>query len=121
MSIMDASRMIEESDIEKALDYLRDTAEITAKATAERIYMEEYRKSLKAIIMKERSVGINGKESTVSAQERDAYADARYIEHLEGLKTAVFVEQQCRFLREAALAKIEAWRSQCANERAVRL
>ena len=40
-----------EKEVSKALDYLRDSAAEVAKAKAERIYLEEYRKSLKALIM----------------------------------------------------------------------
>jgi hypothetical protein len=106
---------ITESDVERAIDYLRDTAESTAQARANRIYLEEYRKSLKATLMREHMS--NAKSSTGTAQERDAYADERYIKHLEGLRDAVFVEQKALFLREAANAKLEAWRTMSANYR----
>ena len=45
--------MILDADIEKAVDWLRDNAEDAAKSKAYRVYLEEYRKSLKAIIMAE--------------------------------------------------------------------
>ena len=45
--------MITEEEVEKAIDYLRDTAVDAAQARADRIYLEEYRKSLKAMIMSE--------------------------------------------------------------------
>lgn len=107
--------MISEQDVEAAVDYLRDNAEDAAKCRAERIYMEEFRKSLKAMIMKENS------EATVSAQERDAYADPRYMKHLEALRVAVMRDEKQRFMRVAAEAKIEAWRSMNANYRAMKI
>jgi hypothetical protein len=105
-------RNITDEDVEAAFDWLRENAAAAAKAKAERVYLEEYRKSLKSIIMRECNVNI-----PVSAQERNAYADPRYIEHLKALKEAVFQDEKIRFLREAALAKIDAWRSASANER----
>ena len=106
---------ISDTDAEKALDFLRDTAVMTAQARADRIYCEEYRKSLKAQIMKEQIS--NEKEPSAAIQERNAYADPRYIAHLNGLKAAVFNEQKALFLREAAGAKLEAWRTMSANHR----
>ena len=43
--------MISQRDIEKALDFLRDSAEEAAVSRSNRIYLEEYRKSLKAQLM----------------------------------------------------------------------
>jgi hypothetical protein len=104
-----------DADIEQALDYLRDNAESAAKARAERIYVEEYRKSLKAILMKE-----HDGESGIM-QERNAYSDVRYIGHLSAIRDAVYADEKHRFLRGAAEAKIEAWRSQSANYRAMKI
>ena len=39
-------QIISEKEVSKALDYLRDSAAEVAKAKAERIYLEEFRKSL---------------------------------------------------------------------------
>lgn len=105
--------MISDEDVEKAIDYLRDNADNAAKARAERIYMEEFRKSLKALIMKDHI------DATVSAQEREAYADPRYQTHLEALRQAVYRDEKARFMRIAAEAKIEAWRTSSANQRAI--
>ena len=44
--------MINETDVEKAVDYLRDSSNEAAVATANRKYLDEFRKSLKALIMK---------------------------------------------------------------------
>ena len=57
----------------------------------------------------------------VGAQEREAYADERYAKHLEAMKIAIAQDEQNRFLRIAAEAKIEAWRSFSANHRAVKI
>lgn len=73
--------------------------------------MDEYRKSLKAQLMK--SCG----ESAVGAQEREAYASQTYIEHLKGLQAAVLQEETLRWRLVAAQAAIEVWRSTEASSR----
>ena len=103
--------MITEAEIEKACAWLRDNSTEAAQARANRIYLEEFRKSLKAQLMKKHI------SEPVSAQEREAYSDPEYAEFLEGLKEAVRQDEHNRFMRQAALAKIEAWRTQEANKR----
>lgn len=103
---------ITDDEIDKALDYLRDNARDAAQARADRVYVEEYRKVIKAQIMKE-----HGDKSAV-IQEREAYADPRYVAHLEAIKQAVLEDEGHRFLRAAADAKIGAWQTQSANGRA---
>jgi hypothetical protein len=98
--------MIPEGDIEKAVAWLRDTATEAAKARSERLYLDDYSRVLKATIMSEHL------SEPVNAQERHAYADVRYKNHLEALKLATFNDEKSRYLRDAASAKIEVWRSQ---------
>ena len=95
-----------------AVDYIIEHAEKFAKAKAERIYLEEYRKSLKAILMK-RSI-----EETIGGQEREAYAHSEYVELLKGLKQAIEIEEKLRWDLIAAQARVEVWRSQEASTRA---
>ncbi len=104
--------MITDAEIDKALAYLRDTAEVAAKARATRLYLEDYSRVLKATIMSEHLA------EPVNAQERHAYSDVRYKNHLEALKLAIFEDEKARFLRDAAGARIEAWRTYQANLRA---
>ena len=53
----------------------------------------------------------------VAAQEREALADERYLDHLSALRIAVEDDEKMRWLKAAAEAKIEAWRTQAANQR----
>ena len=103
--------MVTDKDLEKALDYLRDTSEEAAKARANRLYLDDYSRVLRATIMSEHLA------EPVNAQERYAYGDIRFRNHLEGLKQAIFEDERFRFLRDAAAVKIEVWRSIQANER----
>lgn len=104
--------MIQDEDIEKAVEYLRDNSRAAAQAKANRIYMEEYRKVIKAQIMREFA-------GALGMQEREAYADSRYTQHLEAVKEAVEKDEYHRWMMSAAEAKIEAWRTQQANNRAL--
>jgi len=97
---------------ELAIEYIFKHGKRYAKARADRIYLEEYRKSLKAILMK-RSL-----ENAVNAQEREAYSDPEYVKLLQGLREAVEVEEEIRWGLVAAQARIEVWRTQSANDRA---
>ena len=103
--------MISDNDIEKAIDFLRDTAESCAKNRAQRLYLEDFSRSLKAIIMSEHLA------EPLGAQERHAYGDLRYRNHLEALKIAIYEDEKGRFLRDAAEAKVRAWQTQQASER----
>ena len=103
--------MIEQEDVQRAVDFLRDNATPAAEARAVRVYLEEWRKSLKAQLMTE-----VGSES-LGAQERYAYSHERYLKHLDALKTAVFEDSKHMFLREAAKAKVQAWQTESANNR----
>lgn len=95
----------------KAIDYIIQNAGRFAKARAERVYIEEYRKSLKAILMQKSG------QKVIAAQERDAYAHDDYSALLEGLREAVETEEKLRWDLIAAQARIEVWRSQEATNR----
>ena len=106
--------MIEEKDINKALQWLVDNADRAAEARATRQYLEDFSRTIKAEIMSEHL------SEAVNAQERFAYADQRYKTHLDGLRVAVKEDERFRWLQTAALAKIDAWRTQQANLRGVK-
>jgi hypothetical protein len=99
-------------DPHKAVDYIISNSKKFAKAKAERVYLEEYRKSLKAILMK-RSL-----ETAVNAQEREAYSDPEYLQLLLGLREAVEIEEKLRWDLIGAQARVEIWRTEQANNRA---
>ena len=94
-----------------AVDFIYRQAPKYAKAKAERVYLEEFRKSKKALLMK--SCG----ESSVAAQEREAYSHAEYMELLKGLQAAVEAEETLRWGLVAAQARVEIWRTESANNR----
>jgi hypothetical protein len=97
-----------------AIEYIFKHGKRFAKAKAERVYLEEYRKSKKAILMQQAQV--NGHQ-TAAAQEREAYADPEYAALLQGLKAAVEAEEEIRWGLVAAEARIGVWRSREASSR----
>ena len=98
-------------DPQKSLEAMHATGPVLAQARADRVYAEEYRKSLKAILMKEHAA------LPAVAQEREAYADQRYLAHLEALKVAVEAEEAARWRMVTAQAAVEVWRTLSANDR----
>ena len=104
--------MSEDRDPHKAVDYILLNGKKFAKAKSERVYLEEYRKSLKAILMK-RTI-----ETSVAAQEREAYSDPEYLQLLQGIKEATEIEEKLRWDLIGAQARVEIWRTEQANNRA---
>ena len=104
-----------EINIFDALNFIRDKAPAYAKAKSERIYLEEFRKSKKAMLMCDAEIA--GHKSA-AAQEREAYSHPDYLALLDGLKVAVEQEETFRWRFIGAQAKIEAWRTIEANRRA---
>lgn len=104
--------MIPGSDIEKAIDYLRESASDAAQARANMKYLSEFLKTKRAQL-KVAQVGMSN-----AAAEDVALADPSYIEVLEGYKEAVRHDAFHSFKREAAAAMIDAWRTQQSNARA---
>jgi ABC-type phosphate transport system auxiliary subunit len=104
--------VITDEEIEKCLDWLTRSAVPAAKARAEREYIEQYRKSLKAIL--------EGKSDakTVAEREAFAYSHKEYRDHLEALRIAIEADEKFRWLQVAAECKIELFRTQAANSRA---
>ena len=98
-------------DPQSALQTLWDMAPKYAQAKASRVYLEEYRKTLKATLMKEHI------DKPLGAQEREASAAEPYVELLAGLREAGESEETFRWRLVAAQAAIEVWRSQEASNR----
>lgn len=104
--------MIVEEDVERAIEWMVSHAGKAAEARATREYVEQFRKVLKAQIMKEHA------SSPLGVQEREAYADARYVTHLEALREAVERDERMRWLMTAAETRVSAWQTQQRGMRA---
>jgi hypothetical protein len=98
----------------KAIEFILEQAPKYAEAKAQRIYLEEFRKTKKALLMKDAMA--RGIDSAV-AQEREAYAHYEYQELLLGLQVAIEKEETLKWKLIAAQMKSDIWRSEQASER----
>lgn len=103
--------MISSEQAEAANDYIRDMAEKYAQAKANRIYLEEFRKTKKALLFNQAPDG------TVQSKESYAYAHDEYQQVLDGLKSAIEEEETLKWRIIAAQARIDSWRTQEATNR----
>lgn len=98
-------------DPSKAVDYILANAGKFAAAKAQRCYLEEFRKSKKALLM--------GQSPAKSAVEREQYAYAHedYLGLLGGLKAAIEAEELIKWKMTAAQLEVEIWRTREASNR----
>ena len=98
----------------KAIEFILENAPKFAQAKAQREYLEEFRKTKKALLMKDALA--RGIDSGI-AQEREAYAHPEYQELLKGLAVAIEQEETLKWKLTAAQMKSDIWRSEQASER----
>jgi len=107
------SRQEKPIDPQSAVDYMVKAAPAYAKAKAERVYLEEFRKSKKALLMQAHA------DKPIGAQEREAYAHPEYIGLLAALRVAVEAEETARWMLVSAQTRVEVWRSTEASNRQI--
>lgn len=103
--------MLTEKEIMQAFDYLRDSAVEAAQARYDKTYHEQMRKAVKATMYRLSTA------STIAGKEAEAYASEEYKAAVEKMAEADKAYELVRARREAAVARIEAWRTFCANNR----
>ena len=98
-------------DPHKAVNWMMQHAPKFAAAKAQRMYIENFMRSKKALLMAE--------SDAKAANEREQYALAHedYQALTDGLKAAVEEEETLLWGLRAAQARIEIWRSQEASNR----
>jgi hypothetical protein len=99
---------------EEATQAIRDKAPLYGEAKAQRVYLEEFRKSKKAILM--RDALLNGIDAA-SHQEREAYSSPEYQKLIHGLAAAVEKEETLRWELESYRLEVEIWRTREATNR----
>jgi hypothetical protein len=115
MTMNGQETMMTDRDMERAIEVLRETDECCAKARAERLYLGEFLKSKKALLMKVHAESVFA--MPISTQEREALADPEYLAVLDGYRVAIFEDERQRNKRDTAKAEIDAWRTQSATTR----
>lgn len=109
--------MSDQKSINDAVDYLYTHGRKYAEAKAHRVYLEEFRKSQKAMLIIKYKA--ENKAKTEAAAEALAYADPAYVEVLKGIEAALEKEETYRWGLVSAQARIEVYRTQSANDRAM--
>jgi len=107
--------MVDDDQVDKALEWLGINAKPAAKARADRLYLEEFLPALRAKIAAECiEAGDSASAADIKAKASDAYLKA-----LEGFRAAVEQDELMRWHRTRGEAIIEVWRSGQANRRAM--
>jgi len=107
----------ETEQMEKALQFIRDKAKEKGIPRGERIYLEEFRKSKKALLKIEARQ--NGVKSDCEAEDY-AYAHPDYIALLTALEVATSNDEKLRLQILAAELRIATWQTYQADARAER-
>ena len=99
-------------DPQRAVDFMLENSRKYAQAKANRVHIEQFRKSKKALLMNQCT------EKAFAAKEAYAYSHPEYIELLDGLRVATEQEETLRWKLTGAQLRVEVWRSMNANDRA---
>lgn len=100
-----------EIDPHAAIDFILKHSAAFAKAKAQRVYLEEFRRSKRSLLMAQSDA------PAANAREQYAYAHPEYIELLGALQAAVETEEELRWQLIAAQARVEVYRTQEASNR----
>lgn len=98
-------------DPNKAVDFMIQKAGEYAQAKGQRVYLEEFRKTKKAMLM------LKSDGKAVADREAYAYAHPEYVEVIKGLQVATEAEEFLKFHLKAAELRVEIWRTQEASNR----
>lgn len=101
--------------VQHALDFLRASALEIGQAKAEMMRTGHRLKVVKALVMKQHTA------MSAAKAEVEAYASGEYEAAIEEEMQAVIAYESLKARREAASATIEAWRSEQATYRTMKI
>lgn len=108
-------RIVTDGDLQKALDWLRDSA-IDIKMARERMKIAEN------MVKVQEAFGFKLSEAkSAEARKADARTSEKYIAAIKEEAEAFGEFEKLKALREAAALKIETWRTEQANFRGMRV
>ena len=108
-------RIVTDEDVGKALDWLRDSARELGQAKERLTLATGMIRHVEALEFKMSDA------KSAEARKADARTSDRYIEAVTEEAKAAGAYEMMRALREAAAAKIEAWRTESSNYRAMKI
>ena len=110
-----SERIVSNNDLQKALDYLRDSAEDMGRAKARAVRAGHMMKHIEALAFKASDATSNDK------RQADARTSEAYVSAIDEDAIAAGELEKLKAYREAAALKIEAWRSEQANYRSMKI
>lgn len=102
--------MINDANIEQALDYIRDNAHLIGQLRGQKAYLEH-------TIKIERGQRFLDAEGTVGEREAWAWTDAAVKKLVDEYRGCITELATIETLFKAAELKVEVWRTQNANQR----
>lgn len=108
-------RIVSNEDVAKALDWLRDSAQLLGETAEAAMNAGNMVKHTEALLF------LGSEEKSAEARKADARCQQRWLDATEEEAKAHCELVKLKALREAAAAKIEAWRSEQANFRAMKI
>jgi hypothetical protein len=108
-------RIVTDDDVDRALAFLRDSAIAVGAAREALVKAGHMVKHIEALLFLASSQG------SIEARKADVRCQERWIEATNEEARAAGEYEKLKALREAANAKIEAWRSEQANYRGMKV
>lgn len=98
-------------DPNKCVAYIMENAPKFAQAKAERVFIENYLRTVKSRLMAQ-------EEGTLGNKEAHAYAHPDYEVQLRGLQAATEKEENLKFMLMAAQMRFDTWKTNEYSKRA---
>lgn len=108
-------RIVTNEDVDRALCFLRDSARDLGEAKSRAVKAEHMVKHIEALMSKASD------EKSAEARKAEARTSPEYLDAINEDAFAAGELSKMYALREAASMKIEAWRSEQANYRSMKL
>jgi len=108
-------RIVTEEELEKALDWLRDSAQQMGQCKGRLVKAQHMLSHIEALLT------LRSDQSSDTKRRAEARASEKYLEGINEEAEAAAEYEKMRALREAAALKIETWRSEQANYRALKV
>lgn len=108
-------RIVSNEDVDKALSWLRDSAIEIGRARERLVKAGHMVKHVEAIL------SLASDERSVEARKADARCKDKWIDAINEEAIAAGEFEKLKALREAATAKVDAWRTESATWRSMKL
>ena len=108
-------RIVTEEAVEKALDFLRDNAQDIGESKARVVKAGHMVKHVEALLT------LASEQKSVEARKCEAKTNQRWVDAVNEEAEAAGEFEKLKALREAASAKIDAWRTESATYRGIKL